>query len=94
MILKHFLTIISTGFRTIILIMFLASSVSAIQYKELDIKINTSIAEMYDDNINYAKENKKEDFITTLGLGLNTKYEGRRRGYTGNAVTLSLYKSF
>ena len=79
MILKHSLTILSTGFRTIILIMFLASSVSAIQYKELDIKINTSIAEMYVDNINYAKENKKEDFITTLGLGLNTKYEGRRR---------------
>ena len=79
MILKHSLAILATGFWTIFLIIFSASSVSAIQYKGLDIKINTSIAEMYDDNITYAKEKKKEDFITTLGLGLNTKYEGRRR---------------
>ena len=39
--------------------MFLASGVSAIQYKGLEIKINTSIAEMYDDdNTTYAKEAK------------------------------------
>ncbi|GBD95564.1 MAG TPA: hypothetical protein ENG83_13830 [Nitrospirae bacterium] len=84
MILKHSLAILSIGFWTTILIVFLASSsvsarASAIKYKGLDIKINTSIAEMYDDNITYAKEDKKEDFITTLGLGLNTKYKGRRR---------------
>ena len=84
MILKHSLAILSIGFWTTILIVFLTSSsvsarASAIKYKGLDIKINTSIAEMYDDNITYAKEDKKEDFITTLGLGLNTKYKGRRR---------------
>ncbi|MBI5739906.1 MAG: outer membrane beta-barrel protein [Nitrospirae bacterium] len=34
---------------------------------------------MYDDNLTFVKEDKKEDFITTLGLGLEASYEGKRR---------------
>ena len=53
----------------------------AFQYKDLDLKLTGTITEMYDDNISFAntKEDKREDYITTLGLGLKTKYEGRRR---------------
>ncbi|RJO61676.1 hypothetical protein C4544_02130 [candidate division WS5 bacterium] len=49
------------------------------QYKNLDLKITGTVAEMYDDNLAFTKKDKQEDYITTLGLGLTTRYEGKRR---------------
>lgn len=34
---------------------------------------------MYDDNVTFAKENKKEDFITILGVGMSAKYEEKTK---------------
>ena len=51
-------------------------------YKGFDIKITeVSIGETIDDNITFAKENKQEDFITDLRLGLGVKYEGKTRTF-------------
>ncbi len=64
---------------TFLFTVFLSSSVYAFSFKDLDLKIQASISEMYDDNLTYVKEDKKEDFITTLGLGADFTYEGKRR---------------
>ena len=32
---------------------------------------------MYDDNVTFDKENKIDDFITILGVGMSAKYEGK-----------------
>lgn len=59
-------------------------------YKGFDIKITeVSVGETFDDNITFTKENKLEDFITDLRLGLGIKYEGKTRtfdltGYISN----------
>ena len=51
-------------------------------YKGFDIKITeVSIGETFDDNLTFAKENKLEDFITELRLGLGVKYEGKTRTF-------------
>lgn len=50
------------------------------EYKGFDIKLkNLSMGETYDDNITYAKEDKLEDFITTLGVGMSAIYEGKTK---------------
>lgn len=62
-------------------------------YKGFDIQISgISVGETFDDNITYARKNKKEDFITLAGLGIGAKYEGRTRSFelTGN-VTQRMY---
>jgi hypothetical protein len=51
----------------------------AFPFKGLDIKIKGTITEMYDDNINFTKDDKKEDFMTTFSLGFSAEYEGKRR---------------
>ena len=52
------------------LVLFLTSTNSfPLSSKALDLKISSSISETYDDNLTFAKDDKKEDFITTLGLG-------------------------
>lgn len=49
-------------------------------YKGFDIKLKeVSLGEMFDDNITYDKENKKEDLITILGVGMSAKYEGKTK---------------
>ena len=51
-------------------------------YKGFDIKITgVSIGETFDDNITFVKENKLEDFVTDLRLGLGVKYEGKTRTF-------------
>ncbi len=70
----------------IFFLIFMSSSAHAFTYKGLDIKIQGTIAEIYNDNITFAKkEDKKVDIITTLALDLGVKYEGRRRAleFTG-----------
>ncbi|RJQ23994.1 MAG: hypothetical protein C4560_00335 [Nitrospiraceae bacterium] len=55
------------------------ADVFAFPYQGIDLKINSSIAETYDDNINFSKNEKEEDFITELLLGIDARYEGKRR---------------
>ncbi|MBM2832965.1 MAG: hypothetical protein HW406_126 [Candidatus Brocadiaceae bacterium] len=50
------------------------------EYKGFDIKLkNMSMGETYDDNVTYVNENKLEDFITTLGVGIGALYEGKAK---------------
>lgn len=52
------------------------------KYKGFDIKITeVSVGETFDDNITFTKENKQEDFITNLRLGLGVEYEGKTRTF-------------
>ena len=47
-------------------------------YKGFDIKLKgITLGEMYDDNVTFDKENKIDDFITILGVGMSAKYEGK-----------------
>ena len=62
-----------------LLFLLVASNSYAFLYKELDLKVTGSVSERYDDNLTYTKEDKKEDYITRLGLGLTAQYEGKRR---------------
>jgi hypothetical protein len=49
-------------------------------YKGFDIKLKgISLGEMYDDNVTFAKENKIEDFITILGVGMSAMYEEKTK---------------
>ncbi|MCF6155175.1 MAG: hypothetical protein E3K36_07965 [Candidatus Brocadia sp.] len=48
------------------------------EYKGFDMKITElSVGETFDDNITFTKEDKEEDFITKLRLGLGVKYQGK-----------------
>lgn len=83
---KHVSMILTIYSGAIFFLIFMSSSAHAFPYKGLDIKIQGTIAEIYNDNVTFAKkEDKKEDFITTLTLDLGVKYEGRRRAleFTG-----------
>jgi hypothetical protein len=62
----------------------LISSVNAYEfppYQGITLKILGDISENYSNNITFAsdEENKVEDFRTMLNLGLDFKYEGKRR---------------
>ncbi|MCC6325245.1 MAG: outer membrane beta-barrel protein [Candidatus Brocadia sp.] len=49
-------------------------------YKGFEMQVaGVSIGEEYDDNVTFSKDDRKEDFITSLGLGLSAKYEGKLR---------------
>ena len=45
--------------------------------KEFDVKIMGNSATVFDDNITFAEENKKEDLIIKSGLGIDTVYNGK-----------------
>ena len=47
-------------------------------YKGFDVKFKSfQTGETFDDNILYTKNNKQEDFITNINLGVSAKYEGK-----------------
>ena len=61
----------------------------AFNFKGFDIKIkDINIRETYDDNVTYAKEEAKEDFITNLGIGIAALYEGKKDTFevSGNVI--------
>lgn len=48
-------------------------------YRGFDVKFKgLAIGETYDDNVTYSKEDKREDFITNLGVGVGVNYEGKK----------------
>lgn len=61
------------------ILMLSSSKIFAFPYENIEINIQGTIAEMFDDNLTFTNEDKKEDVITTLGLGLNINYEGKKR---------------
>jgi hypothetical protein len=44
---------------------------------DVDMKFRTAINESYDDNVTYAYQNEKDDFITNLSLGADLTYEDK-----------------
>ncbi len=48
-------------------------------YRGFDVKVKgIAIGETYDDNVTFSNEDRKEDFITNLGVGIGVDYEGKR----------------
>lgn len=52
---------------------------SAYDMNGIDVKPRASIAETYDDNITFSKNNKIDDFITRATVGLEAKAAGKTR---------------
>lgn len=70
-------------------------SASAFDYRDIDMSLRAGISETYDDNITSVHENEKEDFITTLSLGLGAKLEGKTRSLNLAAnVTQQLFADY
>ncbi|MBI4707269.1 MAG: hypothetical protein HY761_05025 [Candidatus Omnitrophica bacterium] len=74
----HLLSV-AKGYLIAFLLFFVSTGAHALQYKGLDLKISGTTSETYDDNLTFSKADKKEDFITALGLNMSTAYEGKRR---------------
>lgn len=49
----------------------------AVSMGEVDIKPRASLTTAYDDNVNFSNNDAKEDFVTTLSVGLDVGYEGK-----------------
>ncbi len=79
------LTKLSVWLSVVLITLLFSSFAYSFQYKGLDIDMQGTISEMYDDNLEFTKNDKKGDLITNLGFGVNIKYEGKRRslGFTG-----------
>jgi hypothetical protein len=54
-----------------------------LKYEGWEMTIKTRISQQYTDNLTFAREdkNKVEKFMTTLSIGLNLDYTGRRRSF-------------
>lgn len=46
--------------------------------KKLDVAIEASAGETFDDNVTFTKTNKKWDLVSELAVGLKARYEGRQ----------------
>lgn len=62
------------------LCLFCSQPAQALKIGGMDVDILTGIEESYDDNIAYAPDNEKDDFITRLSLGLRGTYTGKTSG--------------
>jgi len=94
-IIKNFVKVSMIWGLMILSLLLINSNAYSFPYKGLDIKAYGAISGMYDDNINFAKTNKKDDFITTLGLGMDLAYEGKRRSITfGGNINFSNHLKF
>jgi len=58
----------------------------AYRISDVDFTLEGKLSEAYDDNITYVNANQKNDFITTISLGGDAKYEGETKtlGVSGN----------
>ncbi len=73
-------------------ILFGPRNAYSFDYHNLNVKINSRVREMYDDNITYVKENRKKDFITNLSVELGIEYEGKTSGFSIDAgVTQQIF---
>lgn len=78
-IIKDFMKVSMIWGLIILSLLLVNSNAYSFTYKGLDMQVQGTIAEMFDDNLTFTKKDKKGDLITTLGLGLNINYEGKKR---------------
>lgn len=64
-------------------VVFLIIPINAYAYKikDIDVEPQANVLEIYDDNVALLNDDKREDFITNLGVGLEAKYEGKTRSF-------------
>jgi len=67
--------IFSKFFLIVLIVTFMTRDVYA---NDLDLKLRASFDQRYDDNITYSETNKKADFVSTLGVGIDVKYESKK----------------
>lgn len=67
------------------IILFASSNAFPFPYNDLELKINMTTSETYNDNIDYNQENEKEDFVTRLRVTAAASYPGKLAllGFTG-----------
>jgi len=63
----------------VIFLFIFPKSTYSFTYRGLDLKINSIVTEMYDDNIDFTKENKREDFITKMKMNVNILHEKKHQ---------------
>ena len=90
MIIRHSFIIFTICFGVVFLLTIASANAYEFPpYEGLNLKIEGKISENYSNNVTFAKdkENRIEDFMTMLALGLDMKYEGKRRalGISGRA---------
>ncbi|MBC8413797.1 hypothetical protein H8E50_09020 [bacterium] len=66
------------GFITVLLSLTHVSA-NAFLYKGIELKVQTELTETYDDNLNFSKDDKKQDVTSKLSATLSAKMEGKRR---------------
>lgn len=81
---RYSFLIILKSFIVMLLLFCMPANSFPFSSNALDLKISGTISETYDDNLTFEKDNKKEDFITTLGLGVGITHEGKRRSLSFN----------
>ncbi len=52
----------------------------------IDTEYNLSVSERYDDNVNYAENDAKKDFITTVSFSTSVSYYSKKRDLSGELV--------
>jgi len=80
----------------ILINLFCVSQVFAFKIGRISgINFNSAVKEVYDDNITFVKDNKKQDFRTDLTIGLSAYLEGKTRNLNiAASVTQALYTRF
>jgi hypothetical protein len=63
------------------IILFFPANVCAWRIGTIDILMTGSVRETYDDNITYAQSDPKDDFITSVILGIGAHYEEKTRNF-------------
>ncbi|MHA2039933.1 MAG: hypothetical protein ACW98X_26250 [Promethearchaeota archaeon] len=83
-IIRHSFIILAICFGVVFLLTIASANAYVIEvppYYGLNVKFNGTVTESYNNNITFAEdeENKIEDFVTNMTLGLNMQYEGKKR---------------
>lgn len=56
---------------------FLPAKSYAYKIGNVDVTLKGALTEVYDDNVTYVNTDEKDDFISTLSVGADAKYEGK-----------------
>ncbi|MBN2097698.1 MAG: outer membrane beta-barrel protein [Candidatus Omnitrophica bacterium] len=59
--------------------LLLATAAFGFDAEDLDVQVRANVSETYDDNITFAHQDAKKDFITSFSLGTDLKYEQKMR---------------
>ncbi|OQX79325.1 MAG: hypothetical protein B6D56_07335 [Candidatus Omnitrophica bacterium 4484_70.1] len=76
-------------------ILLLGENVYSFDFQRLESGFWIATTEVYDDNITFIKDKKKEDFITKVNLGLDLKYEGKTQAFVvGGGITQQIFARY